>query len=308
MTGSDYLVNLARRGAGLAPETTVQPSVSPAFSPGSEPLWTSEDVSKEPGATTELPLESASTPAAASEPVVFRKETASPDRVSSSPPSLRPSPPWNTPLPSTPSPRRSSESTDVNPGEANSIVPPSPIGELASQQPPFPDTAKLASVEPIVPSNPAIAPQPGSLQPQMGSVESSLGEDRSPRPLSPPDLPIELADAIPRPTNRLSPASLPSDQLVSPIAVTPATAVERPQPMPPNNPAAMRPQLAHPPQAPDSRKSAAPPVQVRIGRIEVRMTAPPPKPAPVTPSKSRNLVRNFDQYAAARRYVDRIWY
>ena len=46
-------------------------------------------------------------------------------------------------------------------------------------------------------------------------------------------------------------------------------------------------------------------VQVRIGRIEVRVAAPVPAPTPLAPASKRQGARGFAEYEAVRRYMTR---
>jgi hypothetical protein len=56
--------------------------------------------------------------------------------------------------------------------------------------------------------------------------------------------------------------------------------------------------------AAQATEPGAPRVQVRIGRVEVRVTQPPGSVAPVPTRVSRG----FDEYAAVRSYLERPWY
>ena len=73
-------------------------------------------------------------------------------------------------------------------------------------------------------------------------------------------------------------------------------------------------QAVVPAQRPEPGRVVAPPdqatgstrVEVRIGRVEVRIV-PPPQPVPHAPSPARES-RPVDHHALARRYLDRRWY
>ncbi len=122
--------------------------------------------------------------------------------------------------------------------------------------------------------------QPSRQNPDLGSFEQPISP-AAPPPQSPPlpstpNPPVTpIAASVEQPETSL----LPAHQTSQPL---PGTPTFRDRAMP-----------------------SEPPIQVRIGQVEVRMTQPAiaPLPAPSTPKP-----KDFSEFALARSYLDRIWY
>jgi hypothetical protein len=199
-----------------------------------------------------------------------------------------------------------------------------------------------AATEAALPQAPASAPPaPEPRDPADREVISTVREIRteSPRPVVAPPVPD-----VPRQTELPAPPPAPAPEATQPSAPPPSATVspspaaraeqeappeesrttkrvERtvasepaPRPIPADQPPAAErppaPQLLPayhepPPQVP-REEHAEPPVEVHIGRVEVRphRPEPPPRQRPLAP----RAARNFDDLALARRGLDRRWY
>lgn len=296
---SNFLLNLARRGAGLAPVVTLQPPFVPPFAPDLGTAHASE-----------------------SEPEMASVDTATPEVPMSSATALAKMPPAEPPH------RRSQERVP------SSLVQP-PTGTVAAQvrvsQPvkpatPQPEEASSAAVEPRTPP-PHHTPKPVSLPGPSPRIEPAVQvSNDTPRSGHPPDSlrrpleqmpPAEPAHRLPTPPDAFDrsetgPIAVPAATHTTPMP----TAQEAPesevvaqvQPATPHvadiSTPIIRPAPTQPPMFPAPVELAITPseprsIQVRIGTIEVRATTPPspaPLPAP-TP-------RGFGDYALVRNYVN----
>jgi hypothetical protein len=162
-------------------------------------------------------------------------------------------------------------------GEVLPAAPAQPI-KLETAAPPTPRaTATLSISERVAPEAPA---------PRAASHR--MAEPPAPRPSAEPTL-IAMS---PAPTPPISPLlETPPTSLISPTPPTPP---------PPQSPPA--------PAAAISEASAEPEprIEVRIGRVELRVDrpAPPPAPLPAPPPRTRP---DFSDYARARRGIGRRW-
>ena len=264
---SGFLVNLVRRGAGLGP----------SLLPRSEPTWSSELEGAAPAQSTSAltaPGQS-ETPAVAAEP------------------SLGP------PGPAGPQPR-------VLPRDAE----PEPVSPTASSAPPAePSSPAGAGARPEAPPGPAESTPPASRAEARTELPSPrpTGDPAAPRP------PSGSAVGVPPPASERSPlseaaarpgATPPVPPPLAPGVGEAGSITPRPRADRPAGALPARLDVRHPPQP---EATAAPRVEVRIGRIEVRVTRPPaPQAPPASPPAERS--GGFERYILARRYLDRGWY
>lgn len=291
---SDFVLNLLRRGAGMAPVISPRvpdfpdelPSLSDAEQPGDERVDPSD-----------------------AENLGDRPTTPIPDAVA-------------------PPPGRRGQSPPVGPLAAGSPA----DGEAVEMEAAVP-AARITPSRRIVPAavpnldTPTTTPLPQRLPDPMPSV--SPGRVISPAaPLS--DHPLEeilLAPVAPAPTESTA-AESPSSrvQVVEPappslphgeseptddagVASAESTAIPSLQPVIPSPAGVALPALAEPfswqPIPPMVRAEEHPVedrrIQVNIGRIEIRQAAPPQAPP-------RRQPRGFEEQGLARRYLDRRWY
>lgn len=154
------------------------------------------------------------------------------------------------------------------------------------------------------PEAPHAAPSPSPSPSQVQVSPEGLAhppEATAPAPAQP-----EPRSRPPVPESRVPPVSLAPNSSSSPEdGASPRAA--RPRAEPPA-PAPGRLGTAH---AASERTPETPRVQVRIGRVEIRVSKPAarpsPPPAPKAPAGSRGP-RGFSEHSLARRYLDRRWY
>ncbi|HVT16394.1 MAG TPA: hypothetical protein VHQ90_09485 [Thermoanaerobaculia bacterium] len=286
---SSYLANLARRGAGLTLELAPRGREAPRLpGPPRESAGGGDPALLPPGDT-----------ATAVAPEPARTLSA---------PMLLPAAPAPRPLPSPPvsPPARATEATGERAASAAGLearggeameAPPAPLKPRRAERPP---AGELGGLAPLAAET---ARGEGALAP-LASFQGSLEVAGSApgRPSPPPPLPAPThslpgrGETLGAPHDAVAASPHPIDRVPGK-----ATAVVEPRPrkadLPLPRPA---PAAATPPTA----ETEEPRIEVRIGRIELR-TAPPPTPAPARPEAAR---RGFEEYAAARRYLDRRWY
>ena len=259
---SSFLLNLARRAAGI--------SIGDVQPPAPTPLAGAAAESEAAGALTELdaaPLDS---------PPVVEAAAAPPQEI-----------------PARPAIQRTPVGTDATPPGSRSPAPASPDraregGRAASairlgwNEPPAPPVEAPAPVLTVSePIRPGREPDPGA-----GSIAAD------------PDAPAHARrgpESTPRPA-----ATMPADG--RPTAVGPlAVRVDEAGSSPVVRPAASSPMPALPRPAPATPPLTAPPapVHVRIGRIEVRGA---PAPPPSAPARPRPAALGFTGYTRLRTY------
>lgn len=267
---SDFLHNMARRGAGTLTMPHLEPPTELPFSPG-EPWREFEEEATEAAGLPEPRL--ARTPPAERSPALPPES-----RVVLPPAALPASPPRTVPERAV-MPLPPSETPDTSQLEA-------------SFRQPSPPTASV----PFVPPIPArIAPAiresvPVTTEPRFAPI---LRERTAPLAAAPRATQGANPPALPPTPRRESEASAPPE----PVRARPVTPEPRlPERIElPDTPPAAR------PKSPEAA-TVAPSVVVRIGRVEVQLTPPAREPAPPpTPAW-----RGFDEFALARRYLDRM--
>ena len=304
-----FLRNLVRRSAGLAPETPVRPPRGlPVFGSPAAEAATIESLDLERG------------PPAADVPAATTREarTGIPEPAERALPTVRtearPEPPPEIVI---------SESRTPEPRPAPGVEPPDPPK-------PVPVRAREESrgtVEPMraeAPPREDRGPEPRArVEVRLPlTVPTSVEEDHRPEPEFSRPAVVEAPErasvaVVDQPVRMASPrapeagaeppvpgapeATAPADAL---RATTLAVPRERPtprtarQPRPPE-----RRRITGPPATPP----AEPPVEIRIGRIEVRAPGAPEPPRPPTPPP-RPVERGFGDLALARRGLERRWY
>lgn len=284
---SNFLINLVRRGAGLAPQMPVEPRLTPFFvsvSAGQGPEAASgSDLSPDNEGLQTL---------------------SKPQKVSSPPAHPVPSPPIITEAPATPS---------MAPTAGPS---PLPSGDLISPPWPRPPREAVAAEKQTV----APTPLPPEKAPVLeGKAPEALKVSTSVRAV---DAPAQTADQVvvrPRLVFRPQVSGENDDQARSkvfrpeslrptPESPRPSEAVskepgqpdesERRQPL-------IRPAPRQPPEPLLTEKASRPPaaarpIQVRIGTIEVRTTTPPPPAPTARPGPSP---QGFEAYRLLRSYT-----
>ncbi len=324
---SDFILNLVRRGAGLAPVVALQPPFMPGFAPdigaahpaepGSERAPVGEDRPELPVQTQAeaTSVQAQLSPAAAlSSPIPASADAAPPPSslVRTSPLPL----PVDTesaqePLPKPAEPAAAQPNTEVSSTAVEPAAPqpqeevPLTAAEPQSSPPrrtrlPASPSVSMPRAEPTVqmpgdtskpePSLPAILPTP--------SQPAARPQPARDLPTKPKTGPVAMPAAIyPIPTHEMRETSEGETVAqVQPATTPPATArgqaIIKPAPVTQPSPTTLT--MVEPAiPRPEPR-----PIQVRIGTIEVRATTPPisrpPTPAP----------QGFDDYVQIRTYVN----
>jgi hypothetical protein len=266
-----YLTNLARRGAGLAPEMAPRAEVSPVISLSDRAPFSDSDQ----GGLETFPVspvsEKASAPSGSLEPAMGAVLPARPhppalsaeEREEKGRPAefeVRPREHFPENLhQSTPAPREQESSPEL------------PISPRVTQRvTPEPERPFLAAAP--VPAPPAPRPEPSQVT-----------------------VPVLLPESVPS-TETLSPPKAENPALPIPQAALALPSPRNPEPALPPRPRA-EPVATEPPEP------AEPRIEVRIGRVELRAAPPPAQPP--APSRER---RGFEDHALARRYLRRKWY
>jgi hypothetical protein len=299
---SDFILNLARRGAGLAPVVALQPPFTPASAPDVGTAHATEPRSERAPRDEDRPE------------LQVRVEPPS-SQAQVSPAAAPPSP---VPAPPTPPPPQARTSP---------LPPPAGISDVAPAQEPVPQPTEPAVPRPEEESAyPTTAAEPQS---------SPLQHTRPPAPLTAPMPRAEPAVQISgepfspapsRPAAQPQPTPLPTQPETNlaamPTAVRPTLAHETrgasegetvahvqpaTPPMTPARqaiikpaPASERPFALPTMMGPTVTPSEPRPIQVRIGTIEVRATTPPAPTPPPAPKP-----QGFDNYLALRTYANR---
>lgn len=244
---SDFIANLARRGAGLPAEVAPQPPALPDFSTG---LGEAPQAGEEPAVAPLAPVAQPSVPQAMPPAAL---EPAAVTGVASVP--------------------------EVQRVEAPQAPPAAPLALPA---------AAVAATPPRTPAAPAAV---------LPILEPAWN---APEPPSEPVLRPEAPAQAVFPPRSEEPAPPPVAVLPAEVVSREQTVVVVPRPQEASSPDALSaiPALAAPGPPPDPPK-----IQVRIGKVEVRLNQPL---APVASSPQPR--RGFDEYALSRRYLDRKWY
>ena len=264
---NDFLVNVVRRGAGLPPVLSPEPSTAPDFS----------GVCREPlGGEADSPPPAPVPPPAAPEPTLI------PDIQRSAEP---PAPAaFIAPLVSAPA-----SSSLVTPEPlADEVEPPSGIRAPRSDPGREPQHAQETNRPPLEPARSGEAPRdpitggeapepaPPVLEPRQpsshGGTPAPLVTPRRETPEPPPLRAEGSAQVAPRSLGSWGPGGPPVR--LDPAKQAPAPATETPR------------------------------IQIKIGRVEVRVAKPPPAATPRPPERARG----FGDYSLARLYLDRVWY
>lgn len=305
---SDFLVNVAQRGAGLAPLVKVQPPFIPTFAPGNVAARPAEpdaapgpaDVrSPKPLAPVQGETPPLTAQAEALSPRSQPAQTMTPPplvAVPTEPPTPPHSPPLQVDAPPTGTDRaaepgqavETATATVVSPQAAPLprhpqppalIVTPAPVTDSAIQTPmverpgPAPDRPSTSPGLPVEAETDPL-PRPAAVHPALTQEPYDRAEMDHPQPII-------------RSTNQLA-NQAPTQPTIHP-AIQPAIAAERPLALPKPGMPAMPPEPR--------------PIQVRIGTVEVRATTPPPSP-PSPPPASAPVSRGFDDYVHIRTYVN----
>ncbi len=294
-----FLRNLVRRSAGLSAETPVRPPRGlPVFGPPATEAATIESLDSErgppaaepPAVTTREARTGIPEPAeraVRAEPEVERPAGISmPDVPSGEPPLAA-----RTEAPARVEPAREDQPADAPPVRAE------PAARV--DRAPEPPARVEVPASPIVPPKVEDELRPVPETPRPAAVEGAArvapAEADRPAP-PPPPRPSERRQEPPVP--RAPEAVRPTDV---PRAATPGVPRERPAARPAPQPRPVeRPRL----EAPRAAPASEPPVEIRIGRVEVRAPrVPEPAPAPPPPAE-----RGFGDLALARRGLERRWY
>lgn len=314
---SDFLTNLALRGAGIPPAVQLAPSRSamlasepgmfpgievPATTAASPPPSTAQPgapdsagiVQRQPAAVSPAPMARPPVPASAapSTPVIPAQTNALPSALP--PVAASSSPSGAEPSPTPPASPRVAEVHQLNEvGVPNtSTVPMGP--ERASPAAEF--EARAARITPV--------------QPRVEAEQSLQGASAEPpsSPVVPPSAPLVVEASAPGAPLRTDEVMQPRPAVEEPWLQEVAQARPRPAILPEPAVAVESPPAGLPPEAvPQAR-----PVEVRIGRIEVRVKSPAPAPA-VIPAPEMAPAHaaegaGFDGYDAIRGYrIPTVW-
>ncbi len=291
---SSFLLNLARRSAGVSIGAPSLPEVSPVLVPDFGPV--EETPVDNVAGDSELPAVEMKATETAKASILPR--TAAPPPVEPSPHVGRTTP---------------DSLAELRPQTPKSVEQPLPMMREAVQgtreqekpraapvpatEPPLP--AKLFDV-PEAPKLPGPEPPAPPADPPTLVVESRLVEPKPPAEADRPELATKSTPIGPPGVVETKP-SQPRDAARSePLVLQPLPVQPLPEPLPMVVPAPTpAPETPLPPQ-PTARESESRPVQVRIGRIEVRAGTPR---APVSPpSPPAPAARGFGRYARWRTY------
>lgn len=300
---SNFVLNLARRGAGLAPAVAFRPPFVPFFAPN---LGTAHTTEPEP-ATAEVPTHSGPAPAVVSVPP---PRPATPAETPHQPPQSPHPSSSSQPRAGTAAPRSQSsqpvEPATPQPGQRASLT-------AAELQTPTPHHTPTPASPPVPP--PRIEPtaqvsgdtrkssHPAD-SPAIAAAQSPPAES-APRPQAPrralgrsePDptttqaatrttlMPEAREAPEPEAIAKVQPTMPPASRVTHPPVITPAPVQSPMFPIP-----------AEPTVSPSEPCS----IQVRIGTIEVKASTPPSPPVP-PPAPTP---QGFDDYALLRNYVN----
>jgi hypothetical protein len=286
---SNFIINLVRRGAGLAPQVPVEPPFTPVFLPGPGGLapW------EAPGANVSAEAERASDNEGLNPPGKIQEVWYPPAQAAPAPPQISPGPPALSPAEplagiSSPPPEKPPRPPLLSPpGEAVAAQTRVWTPKLAPQgntqvleAPADANQARADYSSPQPAPTEAVRPRP-IFQPAV--LKEIPGREKAkvfhPEPRGQtPDGPQPWEAARIAPDRR--PESEPRQPLIRPAPVKP------PEPLIPEK-------ASMPPAVPR-------PIQVRIGTIEVRAITPP---APASAARSGPSPQGFEAYRLLRSYA-----